>query len=439
MLLGVVFLVVPFFGGCGGSGGGGGADDAAAAGERGIGDAEGSGGSDALIAAIAARLSADPYGNGNAEGSGSGNGDVDEDRGRTGGGSLPVWPADLDFHPAAGGESLEMLALLEDDAGRVWSLTRRFDRVAVRHTAGQGAPSGDDFAFSDVVRFASSTRRIDAGVTRGPEVDRASPGAHRPAVVAVRREAVERVTLGLASVEPRRVTVRDASLSLEQASPSRSACALDHVLREGDGLALRLRQTACPTGTVAGSLSLTGSPTLTVVGTLMDGENARPVEGRGWIRRAWGTLPTPGGAVVFDRLLLTLEDVGLVEAERSKRRSGRGPRTTSGRLRTEGAERAIELEAIDWRDADAARSARRSMAIPARWRVVVPSSGIDVVLEPLFVTDTDARDDSTPGAHDDGRLESGPLGRRWLGAVRASGTHAGVGFVEFTPTEGASE
>ena len=206
-------------------------------------------------------------------------------------------------------------------------------------------------------------------------------------------------------------------------------CAYGWRLLEGDALALRFHAGACPTGALLGGLAFATSAPLVVDGTLQAGEERRRLTGRGWARRAWGEVPAPGGAVVFDRLLIDVEELGTIEVTRSKRRSGRGPRTSTARLRDGSAEAEIAVKwtdvvgsaggSADGPDGDGADGAR---AVPASWRFEIESLGVDVALIP-------------PAG---GRTRQEATGLTWRGAVRAEGSHRGVGFVEFVPIGVAS-
>ena len=355
------------------------------------------------------------------------------------------------FHPRARAESTELVAVLRDGEGRRYGFSRRFDRFALRAPEDGTLVDGTDFGFRDVVRLTGS---LDAGAPAG------AAGA------AARREALERVTLGLAEASRHVTRVRDSTLTIgsslsgasgtieppasgargadtaagatrgEAAASGAARCVAEHRLEEGDGLTLRFGRQGCPHLVDAGALIVTTSPTLAVGGTLVVDGVPHEVDGRGWVRRAWGDLPAPGGAVVFDRLLLDLDGAGLVDATRSKRRSGRGPRTTTASLRPhEAAGGTRELSAPRWRDGAAAGvrdgegdgtdagvrggqalagSATSSAAVPSAWTLRVPSAGIDVVLEPLVAV----------------APLSDLAGSLWRGAVSARGSHEGIGFVE---------
>ena len=361
----------------------------------------------------------------------------------------PRWPDDLDFHPDARAESIELIALLRDAEGRPYSFDRRLERLTLRRGARRGGAGQAGFAFDDVVRLAGATlvgpdpRTAAGGGDRavmtsfgdppalerlGDDADAAPAGG----VVAV-RAALERVTLGLAEVDARRLTLRDARTLLEPGAAGGAAagggdCAIERRYAEGDGLELRFRQTRCPQAQLLGSLVLATSPTLAVDGVLaVDGER-RAVEGRGWVRRAWGEPPAPGGAVVFDRLLLALDGVGLLEASRSKRRSGRGPSTVTARLAGSeagsgagsGAARSVTLEWLDTGEtalAAAGGTGRAASARAAGWRLRSAELGLDLAIVP-------------PAG---GAWQDDALGRRWRGAVLARGSHEGVGFIEIAP------
>ena len=334
----------------------------------------------------------------------------------------PRWPADLAFHPEARAESVGIDAVLEDARGRRHVLVRRFDRLSAGGAPGNGEAgtgNGESFGFRDVMRLSGShATAADAG------------GAPRTS----RRDAFERVTLGLAASDEETLRVRDASLVVAAAPGGRASCRTRYTLSEGRGTTLRLDQFRCPTGTLTGDLVLATSPTLALAGTLaLDGEPLEVV-GRAWMRRVWGEPPVGGGAVVFDRLVLDLDGLGLVDAARSRRRSGRGPAIASATLRGAEAGGAAEpLARVEWLDgvaasgtADAAGARTGSGGdggdVPVGWTLRLPDAGVDVRLVPVL----------------DVPVSSDALGPVWRGAVEARGTHEGIGFVEFPPLGGGA-
>lgn len=287
----------------------------------------------------------------------------------------PRWPEDHALHPATRAESIELLAALRDADGRPYSFERRIERLALAPRSRER--TGGDFRFVDLVRLSGQVA-----------VGEAPP---------VTREMLLRHTLGLAAFDAYEARVLDATLAIVP-RPSAGPCAVDYRLLEDEAaLALRFRQRDCADGATVAALAVASSPALEVEGELwLDGER-RALSGTGWLRRAWGEPPPPGGAVVLERLLLELEGLGSLEATRSRRLSGRGPVTTT--VRVGGREHAGE-----WRDAaDAAGSGT----------LEVPALGVALALEP-HAAGAFAR--ATP----DGRLR---------GAVVARGSHAGPGFV----------
>ena len=327
----------------------------------------------------------------------------------------PTWPEDLRLHPEARVESIELMALLEDEGGRAYSFNRRFDRISLG--AGEPERGSDDaagFAFDDVVLLSGETLAAPA------------PDASSAGELLRSRTLVERVALGLATADERRMAVRDARLERVGGigdGPAESDCEHGWQLVEGDGLALRYLADACPSGALLGGLALATSAPFEVDGSLRAGAERRTISGRGWVRRAWGEVPAPGGAVVFDRMVLDLEGAGMIEVTRSKRRSGRGPRTVTARLRDGSAQTEI---AAEWTDAaepgggssgEAIDGTDGTGVVPSSWRLEAGSLGVDVTLVP-------------PAG---GRLRRDATGRAWRGAVRARGSHRGVGFVEFVP------
>ena len=65
-------------------------------------------------------------------------------------------------------------------------------------------------------------------------------------------------------------------------------------------------------------------PRLSVDGEIKVGGTRHSVTGTAWIDRAWGELPLPGGPLVYDRLILQLDDRTDLSLVRTSRRQGRG-------------------------------------------------------------------------------------------------------------------
>jgi predicted secreted hydrolase len=120
------------------------------------------------------------------------------------------------------------------------------------------------------------------------------------------------------------------------------------------------------------------------------------VAGVAWIDRLWGDLPAPGGPLVYDRMILHLDDGTDLSILRTRRRDGRGGATLDGVVvGADGAALALP-EGASWTETDALES----------WRLTGP----DLELEATAL----------PG--------SGPRGFAvpvWHGGLRVEGTRDG--------------
>jgi len=56
------------------------------------------------------------------------------------------------------------------------------------------------------------------------------------------------------------------------------------------------------------------------------------VSGAAWLDRLWGDLPAPGGPLVYDRMIVHLDDGSDLSLLRTRRRDGRGSATIDGVL-----------------------------------------------------------------------------------------------------------
>ncbi|MFW5641805.1 MAG: lipocalin-like domain-containing protein [Roseicyclus sp.] len=88
-------------------------------------------------------------------------------------------------------------------------------------------------------------------------------------------------------------------------------------------------------------------PRLEVSGRM--GPDASPVTGTAWIDRLWGDLPAPGGPLVYDRMILHLDDGTDLSLLRTRRRDGRGGATLDGVLVDADGTAAALAEGAAWR------------------------------------------------------------------------------------------
>ena len=331
-------------------------------------------------------------------------------------GEIANWARhDIGFRPESPVESIELMALLSDTDGQPLSFWYRIDRLTLPSTRGPKsvpAQAGEDFRAAALIR---------------------SSGLQASAKAVERRDFVERATLGLASFDDSSLQVRDVELTLANGRDPASSCGGTYQLRDGLGLSLRFTRDLCATTLRAGDYRIATVPLPEVQGEVHLDGRTRTVTGRGWARQLRGIRPPlAGGAVVFDRLLLTLDGVGQIDVLRSRRASGSGPVQATAAFDDSRGVGAADA-AIEWLDADDGDS--------AAWRLVEPTRDIDIVLTPVIAPGPahDLRARTSGGSGSPGSSLRGPAltgsaspDSTWHGAVRARGSHSGIGFVEIS-------
>ena len=162
--------------------------------------------------------------------------------------------------------------------------------------------------------------------------------------------------------------------------------------------------------------SLTRMP---VSGEVQAGGRALPVEGLAWMDREWSTSALGPDQVGWDWFALQLDDGRELMLYRLRQRDGGISPASQGTLvAADGTARALDREAVEVLVLDHWASPRGGTRYPARWRLRIPSAGLDVVVTPLL------RDQELDLAV-----------RYWEGAVRVEGTAdgrplGGSGYVE---------
>ena len=330
----------------------------------------------------------------------------------------PRWPEDLGAHPNAPFEAREWLSVLRDAEGEVWGLHQRIVRVAPPGAGADGGAAGGGATDGR----ARSPWRYGAVVRVDGTLERA--GGERRRWSATEREAVG--LAGLATGPSFSLGVLGHEVASAGALPD-DGCGVDWRVVAPGAARLDGVQDHCPEGgaaagaafAIAGPVATSGTLVAEVEGQGRGAELApdRAVRGVSWLRSSWGApaLPGAGAAVSFDRAALALEGLGAVELVRSRRTGGRGrPRTTLVALDPRAREAGVVagLETSWTLPGDAPGTDVRDAG-----RLRVPALGVDVALRALspVVAERDA-------------LES-----VFRGAVVASGTHRGAGFVEHRP------
>ncbi|GFO53941.1 carotenoid 1,2-hydratase [Geomonas sp. Red276] len=159
-------------------------------------------------------------------------------------------------------------------------------------------------------------------------------------------------------------------------------------------------------------------PRMKTTGTLRSGTRSYPVRGLSWLDREWSTSALEANQVGWDWLALQLADGRDLMFYRMRRGDGSADPSSSGTLvgrdgRVLHLERdQVGMEVLTWWNSP------RGSRYPSRWRITVPSQGIDLEVIPRLADQ-----------------ELANSFRYWEGAVEArsaNGTEIGSGYLEMT-------
>ncbi|MCM0083105.1 carotenoid 1,2-hydratase [Geomonas sp. Red32] len=159
-------------------------------------------------------------------------------------------------------------------------------------------------------------------------------------------------------------------------------------------------------------------PRMKSTGTLRSGNRSYQVSGLSWLDREWSTSALEAGQAGWDWLALQLADGRDLMFYRMRRRDGSADPSSSGTLVTRGGgvlhltREQVRMEVLQW------WTSPHGSRYPARWRVTVPSQGIDLEVVPRLADQ-----------------ELATSFRYWEGAVEsrgAGGSPSGSGYLEMT-------
>jgi predicted secreted hydrolase len=156
-------------------------------------------------------------------------------------------------------------------------------------------------------------------------------------------------------------------------------------------------------------------------GTVRSGGTSWPVRGNSWLDREWGTSALGEEHAGWDWFALQLSDGRDLMFYRLRRRDGAAGRFSAGTLaRPDGSFRPLSADDVEVETLDRWESPAGGARYPSRWRLRVPSEGIELRVVPR-VADQELRS----------------FVRYWEGAVSASGSSRGEriegeGYVELT-------
>jgi predicted secreted hydrolase len=249
-----------------------------------------------------------------------------------------------------------------------------------------------------------------------------------------RHQSAERVSRGAAGLagasgEPFRVAVEEWSVEATRADGSAVR------LRARDqGLVLDLELGATKPLVLHGDRGLSaksaepgnasyyvGYTRLRASGRIGTDGSGASAQGEAWFDHEWSTSALGAGAIGWDWWSLQLDDGReLMLFEIRQKDGGRDPASGGTLVAADGRSRRLSAADVETTALGHWTSPRSGASYPARWRLRIPSEGIELEVEPL-VADQEMRTAFT----------------YWEGAVRVSGTSGGQprngrGYVELT-------
>lgn len=140
------------------------------------------------------------------------------------------------------------------------------------------------------------------------------------------------------------------------------------------------------------------------------------VQGSSWFDHEWGTSALGPEAVGWDWFGLQLEDGRDLMLFQLRRRDGGVEPFSGGTLvAADGRAHHLTLDQVSLSVLESWRSPESGAEYPIRWRIQIPSAGLDLQVEPLL------------------QDQENRLGIvYWEGAVRVTGSHQGLGYLELT-------
>lgn len=301
-------------------------------------------------------------------------------------------PADIRTHSQVTGESFEARWVMANTKGQSFTAYMQLDRLMLREDGSKTS----SWSYNNVARATVATGNGDS--------------AHLDV-----REKFSRMALGLSASRENEFFVGSTSLSIEQNQSCKRGFQMSHNDNLPSGFRFSAESSRCPQSVSLGTINQWEFAAIPATG-LIAGE---PLDGFLWLTHRWGTSANVQRAVVLDQLRLVVWDHSegwqWLSITRSKRRSGRGPKTTLATIsNAQGGEQEV---AVDWLDNGAITSPVTGFTYPESIRLQVLSMGLDVTLSPVV---------GLSEIHDS-------IQTRWSGALEVSGSHAGFAYLDFLP------
>ncbi|MFT6876365.1 MAG: putative secreted hydrolase [Granulosicoccus sp.] len=303
-----------------------------------------------------------------------------------------VMPADLRSHAEQTGESFEARWAMTSAKGQSFTAFAQLDRLKLK----ENVDSRSSWSYNSVARANVATGSSDDYVLDVHEV-------------------FSRVALGLSDSRGDEFIVGSTSLSLGQSDSCKRNLEFLHHDNQAATFTLSAKADRCPQSVSLGTINQWEFDGIPAVG-LLAGEK---VEGVLWLSHRWGTAANLQSAVVLDQLRLVVRNsVGIsqwLSVTRSKRLSGRGPKTVLATVRDDKGDKRDAI--VEWFDHGEVISSATGNVYPETIRIQELSVGMDIVLSPV-VRLSEIRDS---------------LQTRWSGALDVSGSHTGLAYLDFLP------
>lgn len=323
-------------------------------------------------------------------------------------------PRDHGAHPDTRTEWWYVTGLVADDDGRRTGFQVTFFRQGL--APGEPPPDSSELRARQVAAAHLALADLDAGRFHHAERLRRYGGGLAGASTGDLDLWLDDWTMKRGADGVIAVTARDpdAGIGLElELEPTRP------LVRHGDrGYS---RKGAEP-GNASAYLSWTR---LAVRGRIEVAKSVSEVTGAAWFDHEWGSSQLGEGVVGWDWFSLRLTDGRDLMVYRLRRADGSADPFSSGTLiETDGSTAGLRrddvaVEPLDWWTSPATGG-----RYPVRWRLRVPSRGLDLELRALL-----------PSAELDGSATTGVV--YWEGPVEASGSARGEGYAELTGYAGS--
>ncbi len=325
-----------------------------------------------------------------------------------------AFPRDHGAHPAARTEWWYLTGTLRRDDGREYGAQITFFRRGI--DPAPPAPGDSDLRARSVLAAHLAIADVGAGTLRSAQ-------------------RLRRAAAGLADAREGDLDVRVERWRLWR-TPDGRLHALASDPASGVGLDLTFTPGTPPVLEGDGGVSRKGPepgnasayvsyPRLATAGTLTVGGVAFEVRGGSWFDHEWGTTELGPGVVGWDWFGLRLAGGRDLMLYRLRLAGGsESPFSAGTVIAADGSSRPLAPADFSIDVLARWKSPSTGAVYPSRWRLRVPSAGVDVEVRPLLAA-----------AEIDARESTGTI--YWEGPVAVTGSEAGEGYVELTGYAGS--